>query len=149
MTHPEPRAGAAPRAGRLPSSLRAAGLRLGALALAGALLAACSSSGPGSSAPASSAAGSSTATSPASTALITIRNFAFHPATLTVRKGTLVKVVNDDQVAHTVTALDHSFDTGDISGGGGTATFRAQATGTFPYMCTIHPFMHGTLTVVA
>lgn len=84
------------------------------------------------------------------TVTLTIHNFAFAPTPLTVKKGTTIKVVNQDEVAHTVTSLDrHTFDTGDISGGGGTASFTANTIGTFAYHCLIHPFMHGVLTVTA
>jgi plastocyanin len=86
---------------------------------------------------------------PASGSAITIQNFAFSPATLTVPAGTTVMVSNKDSVTHTVTASDSakSFNTGDISANA-MATFKAPSKpGTYPYHCTIHTFMHGTLTV--
>ncbi len=93
-----------------------------------------------SSAPASSG-GATTGTT------ITIRNFAFAPSTLTVKPGATVTVHNADSAAHTVTANNKGFDTGDVSPGA-TKTFTApSAPGTYPYICTIHPFMHGTLVV--
>jgi plastocyanin len=81
--------------------------------------------------------------------MITIQNFAFAPASLTVAAGSTITVTNKDSVTHTVTASDaqKSFDTGDIAGGS-TVTFKAPAkAGTYAYSCTIHPYMHGTLTV--
>ncbi len=116
---------------------------LGGVALA-VLLAACSSTTT-STVPTVSSNGGSTVT-------LTIHNYAFSPNPLTVKKGTTVKVVNQDQVAHTVTALSGSgasFDTGDISGGGGTGSFVTDTVGTFAYHCTVHPFMHGSLTVTS
>ncbi|WP_225448675.1 cupredoxin domain-containing protein [Streptacidiphilus sp. P02-A3a] len=79
---------------------------------------------------------------------MTIHNFAFSPATLTVTPGEKVTVVNQDSTAHTVTATGtKAFDTGDVAPGA-TATFNAPSTaGSYPYICTIHQFMHGTLTV--
>ncbi|MFE9539866.1 cupredoxin domain-containing protein [Streptomyces sp. NPDC006691] len=84
----------------------------------------------------------------AAAAQITIDNFAFSPAKLTVHPGETVTVVNHDSATHTLTASPGSaFDTGPINPGK-SATFTAPATaGIFPYVCTIHASMHGTLTV--
>ncbi|MFD7900775.1 cupredoxin family copper-binding protein [Kitasatospora sp. NPDC059747] len=99
---------------------------------------------------ASATASASAATpAPSSTGAlqVTIKNFAFAPASLTVKPGQTVTVVNQDSTTHTLTASDKSFDTGNIAPGA-SATFTApQQTGDHPYICTIHPFMHGTLTV--
>ena len=116
-------------------------------------LAGCSSSSssktavaPSSSTAASTASSSSTAV--AGAAQIVIDNFTFSPATLTVTPGEKVTVVNKDSTTHTVTATGNkAFDTGDIASGA-TTTFTAPSTaGSYPYICTIHQFMHGTLTV--
>ena len=116
-------------------------------------LAGCSSSSgsktavaPSSSKAASTASSSSTAV--AGAAQIVIDNFTFSPATLTVTPGEKVTVVNKDSTTHTVTATGNkAFDTGDIASGA-TTTFTAPSTdGSYPYICTIHQFMHGTLTV--
>jgi plastocyanin len=84
----------------------------------------------------------------AAAAQIVIDNFAFSPAHLTVHPGQTVTVVNRDSVTHTLTAKPGSaFDTGLINPGK-SATFTAPTTpGTYPYVCTIHASMHGTLTV--
>ncbi|MGA5822899.1 cupredoxin domain-containing protein [Kitasatospora sp. NPDC094028] len=119
-----------------------------------AVLAACSSSGkpagPTTGSAGSPAAGATaSALAPSSTGAlqVTIKNFAFAPASLTVKPGQTVTVVNQDSTAHTLTASDKSFDTGTIAPGA-SATFTApQQTGAHPYICTIHPFMHGTLIV--
>ncbi|MFD9686623.1 cupredoxin domain-containing protein [Kitasatospora sp. NPDC059146] len=104
-----------------------------------------------SSAATSPAQSSGAATTPAQGSTgalqVIIKNFAFSPATLTVKAGQTVTVMNQDSTAHTLTASDKSFDTGTIQPGA-SATFTApQQTGDHPYICTIHPFMHGTLTV--
>lgn len=95
-----------------------------------------------------SGASSSAATAPAGATRITIKNFMFGPAALTVHPGAKVTVVNQDSTAHTVTATgDKEFDTGTIAPGR-TATFTAPAKpGTYGYICSIHQFMTGTLTV--
>jgi plastocyanin len=82
--------------------------------------------------------------------MIVIKNFAFVPADLTVSPGATITVHNEDPATHTVTAVsphDKVFDTGDIAGGA-TKTFTAPSSaGSYPYICEIHQFMHGTLTV--
>ncbi|WP_232248533.1 cupredoxin domain-containing protein [Streptacidiphilus rugosus] len=85
---------------------------------------------------------------PSGAAQITISNFAFQPGDLTVAPGATVTVVNHDSTAHTVTASGGGgFDTGHINGGA-SGTFTAPTKpGSYPYICTIHQFMHGTLTV--
>jgi plastocyanin len=122
-----------------------------ALACAAVLLAGCSSSssaGP-STATTATAPGVAPASSPAvASDTIIIKNFAFAPADLTVAPGTKVTVTNQDSVTHTVTATGaKAFDTGDVNAGA-TVTFTAPATaGSYPYICSIHTYMHGTLTV--
>lgn len=111
-----------------------------------AALAGCSGGGGGSS---SSASPTAPGVSPsAGGALITIKDFAFHPATPAVAPGTKVTVTNKDAATHTVTATGaKAFDTGEVKSGQ-TVTFEAPARpGSYPYICTIHPTMNGTLTV--
>ena len=91
----------------------------------------------------------STSSAPVAADTVTIQNFAFHPATLTVAPGATVTVVNKDSVTHTLTSTANpkAFDTGDIAAGA-TKTFKAPSkAGSYPYNCTIHTFMLGTLTV--
>lgn len=130
------------------------------LALAGSLgLAACSTGGgapasaSGSSASSSSASGSSASSSSASgssashAATIVIHNFAYQPDKLTVAPGTSVTVTNHDSVDHTVTSSTGAFNTGQIASGA-TSHFTAPSKpGTYPFACTDHPFMTGTLVV--
>jgi len=71
----------------------------------------------------------------------------FSPANLTVKVGKTVTWVNKDTVTHTVTSDGSSlFDSGFMPTG---ATFQFTFTmaGTYPYYCTVHPFMKGTIVV--
>jgi plastocyanin len=114
-------------------------------------LSACSSSSSGNhrtTPPPTQPAASSSA--PTSGPTITIKDFGYS-GTLTVMAGTKVTVVNNDSVPHTLTdKKNHKFDTGPIPGGGGTGSFSAPSTsGKYPFGCTIHPQMAGTLTVTS
>ena len=71
--------------------------------------------------------------------------FAFNPDKLTVKAGTAVEIKNTQGVAHTFTADDGSFDLELDPNGGGSHTFTAA--GSFPYHCSIHLSMKGTVTV--
>jgi len=78
---------------------------------------------------------------------VTISNFAFKPATVTVKRGARVTVTNRDSAAHTATADDgHSFDTGNLDRGA-SKTITLTRPGTYAYRCTIHPYMRGKLIV--
>jgi plastocyanin len=79
---------------------------------------------------------------------ISIYGMAYSPASLTVTKGTVVKWVNDDGYAHTVTSNDGAtFDSGNIAAGS-SYSYTTNTVGTFNYHCTIHgTSMSGTLVV--
>ena len=53
---------------------------------------------------------------------------------------------NRDQVPHTVTARDGSFDSGIIQPGA-TWRHRFDRPGSYDFYCAPHPFMRGTLVV--
>ncbi|WP_328297297.1 MULTISPECIES: cupredoxin domain-containing protein [unclassified Streptomyces] len=120
----------------LPVALRSAAARAAcaALALASTFLAPASAqSAPVRAAP---------------TARIVIQDFSFSPASLTVAPGTVVTVVNRDNAPHTVTGTDHAtFRTGRIKAGRSTTFTAPRTRGTYSYICDIHQFMSGTLTV--
>jgi plastocyanin len=107
-------------------------------------VAACSNSG-GSVAP--SAATSQAPAAPAGGATaVSVKDFAFNPATASVPTGSKVTWTNNDTTAHTVTFDDGSADSGNVAPA---ATFDHTFTtaGTFAYHCTIHSQMKGTVTV--
>jgi plastocyanin len=79
---------------------------------------------------------------------VAIRNFAFAPSSLAVSVGDTVTWTNRDAADHTATARDGSFDTGTLHlGQSGSITFRHA--GTFGYICSVHPFMKGSIVVSA
>lgn len=87
---------------------------------------------------------------PVSTNNVTIHNFAFSPAAITVKVGTVVTWTNQDSIAHTVTETDGL--SGPASGNvnpGSSFSFTFRAPGTYHYHCSIHPEMTGTVTVAS
>jgi plastocyanin len=124
-------------------SLRASSLVLVAAALG---TSACSSgSNAKSSSPAASVVTNATA---ANGSTITIKNFAFTPKPLMAKVGATVAVHNADSTAHTITADDKSFDTGNIEASGQKTITVAKA-GTFAYHCNIHNYMTGVIQVAS
>jgi plastocyanin len=77
---------------------------------------------------------------------VSVKNMAFSPASLSVAPGTTVTWVNNDGVAHTVTADDGTFDSGSIAPGN-SFTHTFSSAGTVNYHCSIHPMMKGAVTV--
>ncbi len=77
---------------------------------------------------------------------IKITNFQFSPSTLEVRVGDRVRWVNLDIVPHTATALDSSWDTGELKPNE-SKEIVAEAKHTEPYFCRFHPNMRARLTV--
>ncbi len=81
----------------------------------------------------------------AETKTVTIEGLTFQPAVLTVQQGDTVIWKNADLYAHTATAAG-AFDSKEIAPNG-TWKFTAKKKGSFPYICTLHPTMKGTLVV--
>ena len=79
---------------------------------------------------------------------VTISDFQFAPASITVDVGDTVTWSNAGPTAHSATATGGSFDTGIFSEGQSRSHTFDQA-GTFAYICTPHPQMKGTVTVRA
>ncbi|MBV9328446.1 MAG: cupredoxin family copper-binding protein [Chloroflexi bacterium] len=77
---------------------------------------------------------------------LTIENFNFTPADITVAAGTVVTWTNNDDVEHTVTASDNSFGSKALEAGD-TFSFTFSQAGSYTYFCSIHPFMTGRVTV--
>jgi plastocyanin len=86
------------------------------------------------------------AAAPAMDAAVEIADFAFGPADVTIAVGGTVTWTNTDDQAHTATSSGN-FDTGSIAAGA-TAGVTFDQPGTFTYICSFHPFMTATITVV-
>ena len=69
---------------------------------------------------------------------------AFTPTDITVAKNGTVRWTNQDAIQHTATG--QSFDTGPLNAGQSKSVTFPQ-TGTFNYVCSLHPGMRGTITV--
>ena len=80
-----------------------------------------------------------------STASVTIKDFEFTPATVTIKVGDTVTWTNNGPSTHTVTADDGSFASGNL--GGDTFSHTFQNAGTFTYHCAISRFMTGAVIV--
>ena len=75
-----------------------------------------------------------------------MKSIAFQPSRIEIPMGTTVAWTNDDAVQHTVTAIDRSFDSGNMAPGAAWPhTFTKP--GTYQFFCVVHPFMKGTVIV--
>ena len=117
--------------------------------VAGTIVGGCGGDDSSSSTSTSAESSSTTAEatgSAAATDQIEIADFKYDPETVTVDAGTEVTWTNSDDAAHTATADDSSFDTGDLDQGDSkSVTFDEP--GTFTYYCRFHPFMKATVEV--
>jgi plastocyanin len=85
------------------------------------------------------------------TAAVTIRDFSYTPASLTIKSGTTVRWTNSGPSAHTTVSdagvwqsdmLSSPTSGGGYGGGataGGTFDFTFSQPGTYSYHCSIHP----------
>jgi plastocyanin len=78
----------------------------------------------------------------------TIVDFSFSPATITIHVGDTITWTNVGKQPHTATADNHSFDTG-VLRTGQSASHTFTTPGTYTYYCIVHPFMRGTVVVLA
>ena len=99
----------------------------------------------GTAAPSSSSSSTGSAEPVAGNA-VSIADFKFDPATLTVPVGSTVTWTNKDEEPHTVAAKDGSFHSSSLDTKG-TYSFTFTKAGTYDYICSIHPFMTGTVVV--
>lgn len=76
---------------------------------------------------------------------VTVSNFSFDPPSITVKANSEITFSNADSVGHTVTADNGKFDK--ELAAGKTATITIPEPGTYPYHCSVHPSMKGTIIV--
>ena len=95
----------------------------------------------------SKSSGGSQSTGAGSGAVVTIKKLAYQPPRVEVRTGqTVTWRFEDAPTPHTVTAADHSFDSGTMTSGEFNHAFDKP--GTYNYNCTVHPQqMRGTVVV--
>lgn len=79
-------------------------------------------------------------------ATVKIHNFKFEPANVAFAVGETIQFINLDEEPHTATSTDGAFNSKALDTNQ-TWNYTATKPGTFPYICSIHPFMKGTLTV--
>jgi plastocyanin len=117
-----------------------------ALVLAGGVALAQGHGSPAAAPVAATEPSAAPAPEPSPISVIHIKNFAFVPATVTIHAGQTVRFVQDDETAHTVTATDKSFDSGNLDQ---KATWKHtfDKEGTYTYVCTYHPSMVGKVIV--
>jgi plastocyanin len=90
---------------------------------------------------------------PNSVNILGIESPFFAPNSIDVKAGTSISFVNTDGNIHTVTSVkagtqdpDGTLDSNMIKPGQ-TFTYKFDKPGTYEYICTIHPHMHGTVNV--
>ena len=112
--------------------------RAALLLTVGLVLAACGTGATPSAAPSGEA--------PASTADVTIVDFAFQPAEVSVGTGGTVTWTNSGQATHTVKWSDGTPESDGLASAG-TYERTFDTAGTYPYVCGIHGSMTGSITV--
>jgi len=82
---------------------------------------------------------------------VSIVDYRFQPANVTIKAGTTVRWINMDFVGHTVSFGMHGNETGvesDLMGHMGTFGYTFIGPGTYPYHCDPHPYMTGVVVVI-
>ena len=82
----------------------------------------------------------------AKTHLVVGRGVAWSPKTLEVKRGEVVEWKNSDIVPHNVRSDAPQFASKTLDPGR-SFKWKAAKKGSFPYRCTLHPEMTGTLVV--
>lgn len=77
---------------------------------------------------------------------VAIRNFVYEPASLSIRVGESVRFTNYDAAPHDAVAYTGSWKT-PLLKVNESATQVYGEKGVFPYYCTVHPAMRGTVEV--
>ena len=77
---------------------------------------------------------------------VEIRDFSFQPAQIEISVGTTVTWTNYDTAAHTSTAADGTWNSGNLDQGQ-SYSFTFDRPGRYDYVCLYHPNMKGTVVV--
>lgn len=82
---------------------------------------------------------------------VLISLYAYYPAALTIKVGTTVNWINQDEAEHTITAKDGSFSSETLKSSlvkqGETFSHTFDKVGSFEYICAIHPAMKANVVV--
>lgn len=78
---------------------------------------------------------------------ISIKDFSFQRASLSIKVGDSVTWTNDDGASHSIQSGDRTFDSPDKITTAESFSFTFANAGTFTYICGIHPYMTGTVEV--
>jgi plastocyanin len=83
---------------------------------------------------------------------VSMKDTKFDPQSITVERGATVKWTNEDSVGHDVTKKSGpgpDFKSGSPGGlsKGDTFTRKLTTSGTYGYVCTVHPGMEGSIVV--
>jgi plastocyanin len=79
-------------------------------------------------------------------ATVLIKDFMFAPTSLTIKAGSPVTWVNNDDEPHSVVSDSGLFRSGGLDTGE-RYSFRFDKPGTYHFTCSIHPRMVGTIVV--
>ena len=82
----------------------------------------------------------------ATNAEVKIDNFSFGPQTVTVPIGATVTWTNHDDIPHTVVSADGVFKS-KVRDTDEKFSYTFTKAGTYPYFCSVHPKMTGTVVV--
>lgn len=94
------------------------------------------------------AAAAAKATTPSAAAgAVLIDNFAFTPRALRVRRGQTVTWTNHDDVPHRIQSANAKFAPSTVLDTKASYTVTLADAGEFPYFCSLHPTMTGTILV--
>lgn len=81
-------------------------------------------------------------------ATVIIQNFAYTPNEIKIKAGQTVNFTNKDLVGHSLTSDDGTSFNTNVIGQNQSAAFTAPAKpGNYPFHCTPHPGIKGTLVV--
>jgi amicyanin len=97
-------------------------------------------------APSSGSSTTAPATSGGREVKVIMTNRSYDPETVTIKVGDTVTWVNEDAPQHDVVADNGEFKS-DLFDKGQTFSFTFTQAGTYPYHCSIHPGMTGTVIV--
>lgn len=86
---------------------------------------------------------------PAAPNAVTIKDYAFKPAKITVKKGTTITWTNQDDSRHDITPDKESgnFVASELLSQGNGYSFTFNTVGTYTYHCSPHPYMKATVEV--